>query len=119
MISVLVVDDDTDLLEMVAIVLRNSGMEVETLYAGSSLFNKLADKMPDIVVMDIYLGDTDGRHLCRQIKTSDEYSSLPVILYSAGIITPESVQSSGANQFLAKPFQIDQLINTIHDLTAA
>ena len=119
MLSVLLVDDDEDLLEMVEMVLENSSMEVETLTSGSGLQDKIKEVNPDVLVMDIYLGDADGRLLCEQLKHSDQFKHLPVILYSAGIITPESIKVSQANEFLAKPFQIDELVNKIKHLAAS
>lgn len=114
MLNVLVVDDDTDLLEMVSLVLTSHNMKVECLNKGDLLFQSVATDKPDIVLMDIYLGDSDGRDLCRTLKSSDQYHNIPVILYSAGNITAASVQESKADDFLSKPFDIRQLINKIN-----
>ena len=111
--NVLVVDDDKDLLEMVSLVLRKHDMTVACLHEGANLFQKLSLSQPDIILMDIYLGDSDGRELCRQLKESSEYKHLPVILYSAGNITLASIQESLANDFIAKPFDISSLVKKI------
>ncbi len=119
MLSVLLIDDDTDLLEMVEMVLTNSSMRVETSTSGASLMSSVSELNPDIIVMDIYLGDSDGRNLCQRLKSSKEYSHIPVILYSAGVITPESILEAGADEFIPKPFRIDELIKKIKELTTA
>jgi DNA-binding response OmpR family regulator len=111
--QVLVVDDDTDLLEMVSVVLKNYDLEVSCLSGGSGLFQSLADNKPDIILMDIYLGDADGRELCRNLKNSKEYQEIPVILYSAGNVTPSSIQESKANDFISKPFDVSHLVKRI------
>ncbi|MBA4167508.1 MAG: response regulator [Chitinophagaceae bacterium] len=116
--SVLIVDDDLDLLEMMEIVLRRSEMQVECLSHGMGLFDTLSNFRPDIVIMDIYLGDSDGRNLCQQLKTSADYKDIPIILYSAGIITKESIEQSLADEFIVKPFNVQQLIARITTLTA-
>lgn len=116
MLSVLIVDDDPDLLEMVELVLTNSSMNVFTMTSGNGLLEKIALTSPDIIVMDIYLGDSDGRDLCRKIKGSDDFKHIPVLLYSAGIIAPESIKTSQADKFLSKPFQIDHLISSVKEL---
>ena len=113
MTKILVVDDDADLLEMVTLVLRSYGLEVASLDNGSHFFNTLSRFTPDIIVMDIYLGDADGRNLCRQLKTTTDFSGIPVILYSAGNITQASVQESLADDFLQKPFDIGYLFSKI------
>ena len=114
--SVLVVDDDPDLLEMVNLVLSNAKMKVDCIDDGAGLFASVARVQPDIIVMDIFLGDTDGRSLCYSLKTSDNFKAIPVILYSAGIISKESIYSSCADAFLLKPFNIDELIKKINGL---
>jgi len=117
--SVLIVDDDTDLLEMMELVLSNANMKVDCLNKGASLFDSLASINPDILVMDIYLGDTDGRSLCYSLKTSERFKHIPVILYSAGIVTRDSVQRSLADEFIIKPFHVDELMNKISGLINA
>jgi len=115
MAKILVVDDDADLLEMVTLVLRTYGMEVASLNNGAHFFDTLSRFTPDIIVMDIYLGDRDGRNLCKELKTSSDHSEIPVILYSAGNISPASIEESQADDFLQKPFDIAFLFSRIQE----
>jgi DNA-binding response OmpR family regulator len=114
MLNILVVDDDADLAEMVTILLTRSGMCVHNLSSGNGLTETIISFRPDIILMDIYLGDHDGRELCRSLKTGD-YKSIPVILYSAGHITVASVKASMADAFIAKPFELDVLLDKIDE----
>ncbi len=114
--SVLVVDDDRDLLEMVGSVLSSYKMKVHCLSEGATLFNTINEVHPDVLLMDIYLGDSDGWNLCHSIKTSDDYKHIPVILYSAGYVTTASIHEALADEFLVKPFNIKDLINKINTL---
>jgi DNA-binding response OmpR family regulator len=114
--SVLIVDDDTDLLEMMELVLLNANMKVDCLAEGSFLFESLSRFNPDILVMDIYLGDSDGRNLCHRLKTSERFKHIPVILYSAGIITHDSIQQALADAFIVKPFNVHELTSKITEL---
>lgn len=114
MMQVLVVDDDTDLLEMVSMVLSSNNMKVDCINKGSLLFESVSSGKPDVVLMDIYLGDSDGRELCRQLKDSKEFRSIPVILYSAGNIPAATIQSSLADDFISKPFEVSQLLKRIN-----
>jgi DNA-binding response OmpR family regulator len=113
MTKVLVVDDDTDLLEMVSLVLTRHDMAVNPLAQCLQFFDTVSTDKPDIVLMDIYLGDCDGRNLCQNLKKSDIYADIPVILYSAGNVTQSSVHESLADDFMSKPFDIQQLVNRI------
>lgn len=114
MMQVLVVDDDKDLLEMVALVLTSNNMKVLCLNQGSGLFDSISADKPDIVLMDIYLGDSDGRELCRKLKNTEEYSGIPVILYSAGNIPNATIKQSLADDFITKPFEVTQLLKRIN-----
>ncbi|MEP7279035.1 MAG: response regulator [Bacteroidota bacterium] len=115
--SVLIVDDDTDLLEMVDLVLSNAGMNANCIYDAATLFDSVTHIRPDIVVMDVFLGEQDGRSLCYSLKTSENFKDIPIILYSAGIISGESVRNALADAFLIKPFNIHALIAKIKELT--
>jgi DNA-binding response OmpR family regulator len=116
MIKVLLVDDDLDLLDMVCLMLVSHNMDAECISDGGSVLPILQNKRPDVLVMDIFLGNHDGRSLCRQVKDRDEYSTLPVLLYSAGNVTRESIKASGANDFISKPFDMTDIIRRITEL---
>ncbi|PZR26358.1 MAG: hypothetical protein DI535_14655 [Citrobacter freundii] len=115
MLKILVVDDDKDLLEMVTLVLRIHGMDVFSLNDHQQFFPTLQDFRPDLVVLDIYLEEADGRELCRQMKTNGNFNTTPVILYSAGHISPSSIEDCLANGFLQKPFDISILLKRIKE----
>lgn len=119
MIKALVVDDDEDLLDMVTMMLKANGMEVFTLSGGSQFFEALETIKPHIVVMDIFLGDSDGRDLCREAKSRPEFSAIPVILYSAGNINKSMIDQVCADNFMPKPFDMDMMVSRIRALAAA
>lgn len=111
--KVLVVDDDADLLEMVDMALSKQGFTTSTLNNGKYFFNTVESFRPDIILLDIFLGDADGRKLCHQLKEVATSQSIPVILYSAGHISGSSIEHSHANAFVSKPFDIKQLVEKI------
>lgn len=115
MTRLIIVEDDKDLLEMVTMSLRTRGMEIKSLTNGGLLLESLAIEKPDIVLMDIYLGDGDGRSLCKQLKNTEEYSDIPIVLYSAGNISKASIVDSLADDFVQKPFDLFSLFNRIQE----
>ena len=117
--KVLVVDDDIDLLDMVSLVLTRYNMKVNPLDKCLQFYDTLSSDKPDIILMDIYLGECDGRELCQQFKKLNDYTGIPVILYSAGNVTQSSVQESLADDFMSKPFDIKQLVDRINHHLAA
>jgi DNA-binding response OmpR family regulator len=116
MYSVLVVDDDTDLLEMVNMALAANGFNIACISNGRSFFDAVSSTKPNVILLDVFLGDSDGRNLCHQLKTSVHSQNIPVILYSAEKISEDSLKQSMADQFIAKPFDIKQLVQKINSL---
>jgi len=116
--KVLVVDDDHDLLEMVEMALTKQGFVVSTVSNGKSFFNKVNTFKPHVILLDIFLGDADGRTLCHELKLTPAYQDIPVILYTAGHVPGSSIAGSLANAFVNKPFEIKQLSEKIKSLLA-
>jgi len=111
--KVLIADDDVDLLDMVKMLLSRAGFAISTIASGKSFLERVTIIKPDIILLDVFLGDTDGRSLCQLVKTDPEYRDIPVILYSAGYISNSSISHSRANAFFNKPFDIKELVEKI------
>ena len=111
---ILAVDDDKDLLEVLQFILEDSGYEVDTLSDGKYLFDRISEHVPDLILLDIMLGNLDGRQLCKEVKTKEETHDIPVILVSASHNVSGALNQNGApNAFLEKPFNIGELLNII------
>jgi len=111
---ILAVDDNTDILEILRYILEDSGYEVDTLADGHHLFDKIHEHMPDLILLDIMLGDLDGRILCKTVKTTKETHDIPVILISASHNIENTFGQGGApDDFIAKPFDMFVLLNSI------
>jgi DNA-binding response OmpR family regulator len=118
---ILAVDDNKDILNVLRYILEDSGYEVDTLSDGHFLFDQIKKHTPDLILLDIMLGDMDGRALCRDVKTKEETHDIPVILISATHNVSDVFKQTGPpDDFLAKPFDIYVLLNSIeHHLNAA
>jgi CheY-like chemotaxis protein len=120
MCRILAVDDDKDILEVLQFILEDSGYEVETLSDGHYLFEKIQAHTPDLILLDIMLGNLDGRQLCKDVKDNEETHDIPVILISASHNVSASMNQNGSpNAFIAKPFDINELLDTIKSQLAA
>jgi len=107
-------DDDSDILEILSIILIESGYEIKALNSGNTVFEEIKRFQPDLVLMDVMLGDMDGRTICRSIKENKVTSNLPVILISGTHDLYLSLNQPGApNDFVAKPFDIEILLKRI------
>jgi len=111
---ILVLDDDEDILDILSLILKDSGFEIQTLANGESVFEAIKQFNPDLVLMDVMLGNMDGRVICKRIKNTESLHNLPVILISGTHDLASSLNQEGApNDFLPKPFDLDQLIEKI------
>ena len=113
--KILAVDDDKDILEVLQFILEDSGFEVETLSDGKLLLDKLTETTPDLILLDIMLGSLDGRDLCKEVKSNPATADIPVILLSATHdINYAKHQVGCPDAFVAKPFDIEQLLQAIN-----
>ena len=112
---ILAVDDNEDILEVLQLILEDSGYEVSTLTDGNLLFDKIQEHRPDLILLDIMLGNMDGRELCKDVKSKTETNDIPVILISASHGLSDRMKPCDApNDFLAKPFDISELLDKVH-----
>jgi DNA-binding response OmpR family regulator len=118
---ILAVDDNTDILSVLRYILEDSGYKVDTLSDGHHLFDKIKEHTPDLILLDIMLGDNlDGRELCRDVKDKAETHGIPVILISANHNISDVFNQEGApDDFISKPFDMYVLLNSIERQLAA
>jgi DNA-binding response OmpR family regulator len=111
---ILAVDDDQDILEVLQLILEDSGYEVDTLSDGSHLLETIRNYHPDLILLDIMLGNMDGRELCKSVKKQTSLHNIPIIMISASHNVGDTVnQENGPNDFIAKPFDINVLLSAI------
>lgn len=110
--KILIADDDEAIVDSTALLLEVMGYQVSQTVDGSAVTTVLRDK-PDLVLLDIWMSGIDGRDVCRQIKANPETQNIPVLMISASRDVRQSAFDSGANDFLEKPFEMDNLINKI------
>ncbi len=110
--SILVVDDDQDILFVLKLMLEMKGYTVELSSDPGNLLNMGAD-LPSLLLLDIWMGNYDGREICQQLKSDPATKGLPVILLSASRDIEQSAKDAGADDFLAKPFEQKHLLEKI------
>lgn len=113
MTSVMVVDDDQDLAEMLGIVLNGVGMEVDLVSSGDEAIEVFRNSQPDLVLLDIMLPGTDGIEVCREIRKQS--SRVPIVMLTAKSETHDIVRGleAGADDYMVKPFKPSELVARI------
>jgi DNA-binding response OmpR family regulator len=108
---VLLVDDEPRILKFLSLKLLASGYSVISAESGQKALDQVNSDCPDIVVMDIIMPGMDGVETLRHIR---KISQCPVILFSARDHESEEIKKLGADDYLRKPFDPDELINRIN-----
>jgi two-component system cell cycle response regulator len=111
--TVLVADDDADILRFVEINLRLEGFEVVTARDGPDALAKAAAVRPDLVLLDVQMPGIDGYTLCARIRADASLAAVPVIIVTAnyGAAVVEAARRAGADDFLVKPFHPATLLD--------
>jgi DNA-binding response OmpR family regulator len=111
--KILVVDDDQDILTVMELLFTTKGYDVTAISKGEEVFNTIETYHPDLVLLDVLISGNDGRDICKQLKTTAETKDLPVVMFSANASAEEMMEDYGADDFIHKPFDVDDLLNRI------
>ncbi|NJK59180.1 MAG: response regulator [Oscillatoriales cyanobacterium SM2_1_8] len=118
MSSVLVVEDSSPQREMISALLKESGMVVSSAGDGVEALEQIQVSPPDIVVLDIVMPRMNGYELCRRLKESPKTKEVPVVMCSTKGEEFDKYwgMKQGADAYIAKPFQPQELIGTVKHL---
>lgn len=113
--SILVVEDDEDIQQLVSYNLVKAGFDVECAETGEEGIRKIEAEVPDLVLLDLMLPGIDGSELCRQLRLNEEHRELPVIMLTAKGEDADVVAGFdvGADDYITKPFSPEILISRI------
>jgi two-component system, OmpR family, KDP operon response regulator KdpE len=110
---ILLVDDDQRILHFSRLKLMASGYEVVTAMTGQGALTMIESQKPDILVLDLKMPGMGGLEVLRVLR---RFSRIPVIVVSGAEELAEQALSLGANAYMAKPFNPDELINKISNI---
>jgi CheY-like chemotaxis protein len=118
-IRILLVDDDEMNCFFGSKLLKTLGVQVETAESGKDALNSIQTQPFDLVFMDVRMPEMDGYETTRRIRADGNFSNLPVIALTAHAITGERERclAAGMNDYLTKPFEIEQLQKVIEQFT--
>ena len=109
---VLIVDDERDLVRLLEFNLQHAGFETAVAYAGEDALQKVRQRIPDLIVLDLMLPDIPGNEVCRQLKASPRTRHVPVLMLTARTDEVDRVVGFevGADDFVTKPFSVRELV---------
>ncbi|HWP58744.1 MAG TPA: response regulator [Candidatus Acidoferrales bacterium] len=114
--TIIVVDDNPDIVNIVKTILEGKGYNVMCAYSGAELFTKLKERKPDLIILDIMMPEMDGLEVLTRLKSVPETAALPVILLTAKVQYEDVLggYKLGADYYITKPFTSTQLTNGIN-----
>ncbi|WP_207426143.1 two-component system response regulator [Pedobacter sp. SYSU D00535] len=115
---ILVIDDDQGILEAVGEILDFAGFDVAKLPNCEQMFETIAVFKPDLVLIDYLLSDINGGEFCHLIKSNETTAAIPVIMMSAYPKVFLSLGNYNCDLFIAKPFDLDDLILKVNTCLA-
>jgi len=115
--NVLVIEDNHAILDVITLILQSESYQVSGLNKGADILYHIEQFKPDLIILDIMLPDGDGRDFLKVIRSDQMTAHIPVLMISARY-TEQNVQHGEfkPNGFLAKPFDIDELLDRIEGI---
>lgn len=114
--KIIIFDDDEDILSICSYILEEQGWEVHTFTDCNNIVEKVSGVNPAVILMDNWIPDAGGIIATQTLKKSDELKHIPVIYFSANSDIQLLAEHAGAETYLAKPFDLEdleQIINTV------
>ena len=119
---ILVVDDDPDLVESVSMKLESENFSVTKAYDGVEAWDKIKQERPDLIILDVMMPRKNGYELCGELKKSEEYKDIIVVLLTAvaDAVTSTSFthmdgKTTLADDFIPKPIELDRLMEMVKE----
>ena len=110
--KIMIADDDIAIVDALEMLLVDEGYSVTTTSNGDTL-RKVTDTKPDLLLLDIWMSGEDGREIAKELKNKDQTKNIPIVMISASKDIDKSARESGADDFLPKPFEIEDLLKIV------
>jgi len=113
---VLIVDDDPTVLEMMEVLLSGEGYDVVTACNGIEALDRVNGQRPAVIILDMCMPVLDGYSVIGQLRSQEKTRSIPIIAISADSNARQRLAALHVDSYLAKPFDIDRLVNSVRTL---
>jgi len=116
--KILVADDETHILHVVSLKLRNAGFNVLTARDGQEALELAQSELPDLIITDYHMPKLSGLELCQRLKQDPATNGIPAIMLTARgyHLEPADTEQSGILRMLSKPFSPRQLLTTVEEV---
>lgn len=115
--KVFILDDNPHILEAIQLILESEGYGVKATAKADEIMRQVKGYMPDIILLDLLLSGKNGQEVAQQLREDKLTTKIPIVFISAHPSAEKAAKQSGADAFIAKPFDIDELLSVIHRFT--
>jgi DNA-binding response OmpR family regulator len=115
---IMIADDDPAIVDAISMMLEFEGYETIPTVDGA-VVKELQDTLPDLILLDIWMSGEDGKDICKKLKKQETTKHIPIIMISASRDVEKSAKESGADDFIAKPFEMEELLTKVKIFTSA
>ncbi len=116
--SVLVVDDEPNIVLSLEFLLKQVGYEVRVARSGEEAVKAVAERAPDLIILDVMLPALDGFHVCETIRADPKLRSVRILMLTAKSrdVEREKALALGADDFITKPFSTRELVERVKSI---
>jgi CheY-like chemotaxis protein len=114
--KIIIFDDDEDILSICSYILEEQGWEVHTFTDCNDIIEKVAGIVPDVILMDNWIPDVGGINATQTLKKDEKLKHIPVVYFSANSDIQVLADHAGAESYLAKPFDLEELERVINSV---
>ncbi|MGM9994489.1 MAG: response regulator transcription factor [Candidatus Avigastranaerophilus sp.] len=113
--KILIVDDETDILEILKFVLEAQGYECITATDGEMGLSLAREINPDLIILDVMMPKINGYKISRLLKYDNKYKDIPILMITARSQEEDKIigEETGADEYITKPFQVDYVVEKV------
>jgi DNA-binding response OmpR family regulator len=118
MTRILIVEDDRDIADLIGRYLQKAGFTTELVSSGRDALRAIAERPPELLILDLMLPHVGGLEICRAVRSSDKAAAMPIIMLTARADESERIAGleMGADDYIAKPFSPNELVARVRAL---
>ncbi len=111
--KILIAEDDQGISNALSQLLEMAGYVTDPIIDGQKVVAHVEKTLPDLLLLDVSMRGADGRDICTQLKQNEQVKHIPIIMISAHSDVQKMAKEAGADDFVAKPFNISDLLHKI------
>ncbi len=115
--SVLICDDDEGIIDVASIILSDAGYDVIAITESRDVLSHATKSNPQLILLDLWMPNMSGEEVTKELKRNPKTSNIPIIIISASRNTEDIAKRIGADHFICKPFDIDELEKVVKKYT--